>query len=124
MKTFGYTLRNKEGALKKGSLQAVDRNDALRQIKAMGCILVSVSEGKSLAAGKRAPWDPATWNRAVWLSVAGVILIAALSVWRAADKKPAKRTAPATAAVEAPPRSVRADPVSYTHLTLPTKRIV
>jgi len=107
MKTFGYTLRDKEGALKKGSLQAVDRIDALRQIKDMGCIPVAVTEGKGVVPSARAPWNPATWNRAVWMAAAGVVLIAALSVWLTADKKPAKRPAPVTAAAGTPSRSVR-----------------
>jgi len=102
MKTFGYTYRDKEGALKSGSLQAPDRIDALRQIRAMGCVPVSVTEGKVAVAGRRAPW-----NRAVWIGVTVVVLVAALSVWLNAAKKPAKRAAPVTAAVGTVPRTVR-----------------
>ena len=45
MKTYAYTYRDKAGALKKSALQAADRLDALRQIRAMGCVPVSVTEG-------------------------------------------------------------------------------
>lgn len=108
MKTFGYTIRDKTGALKRGSLQARDRTDALRQIKDMGGIPVVVTEGKAPVAGARTPWNPATWRPAVWVgAAAGVVLIVAFSVWRTAAKKPTKHPASATTTAETPRRGAR-----------------
>jgi hypothetical protein len=121
MKTFGYTYRDKEGALKSGSLQARDRADALRQIKDMGYIPIAVTEGKAPVAGARTSWNPATWRPAVWVgAAAGVVLVAALSAWLMASKKPAKRSAPATTTAETPRRGARsALPASQTAKAVP-----
>ena len=103
MKTFCYTSRDHSGALKKGTLQAIDRADALRQIKSMDCVPVSVTESSGVASGAHVSWNP-TWNRrAVWLATAAVLLIAALVVWRSV----AKRHEPPAAALGTPPQSVR-----------------
>jgi hypothetical protein len=85
MKAFRYVCRGQAGTLKNGSLRAADRADALRQIKAMGCVPVSVAEGKT--AAPRAARSPA-WNRAAWLAAAGVALAAGLVAWRLADRHP------------------------------------
>ncbi len=118
MKMFGYTLRDKSGALKKGTLQAVDRIDALRQITAMGCVPVSVLEGRGAAPGTRELRNSA-WNRrgTVWLAVAAtVILIAALAVWLTVDRKPAaKHPATVTAVAKKP---VKGRPVQTANQTI------
>jgi len=91
MKTFGYTYRDKTGALKNGSLQAPDRIDALRQIKERGCIPVAITEGKSTVAGKRTPWN----NAARVAAAAGVLLIVALAVWLTTRQETGPRRLPA-----------------------------
>lgn len=87
MKTFAYTYRAHSGALKQASLQALDRHDALRQIKATGCVPVSVTEGNAAAPGAGVPW-----NRTAWLAVAGVVLIAGLGVWLFSGPKTKRQT--------------------------------
>jgi len=110
MKTFAYTFRDPSGALKKGSIVAIDRVDALRQIKAMGFVAVNLSEGKA-GVPTRASLFPAGKGRLLWLAVAGVvvILLAALAVWRTSERKHrVKRSAPAAAtAKKAAPAAAR-----------------
>lgn len=90
MKTFGYTSRDKSGALNNGTLQAVDRIDALRQIKSRGCVPVAVTEGKSVAASTRVAWNPA-WSKTAFLAATAVILIAAVVLWLKVDRTPVSK---------------------------------
>jgi hypothetical protein len=53
MKSFNYTARDKTGALKRGSLQAVDRSQALHQLATQGVVPLSVAEGSPLATGRQ-----------------------------------------------------------------------
>jgi len=53
MKTFTYTYRDPAGALKKATVDAADRTDALRQIKTLNFVVVSVAEGGSAGAAKK-----------------------------------------------------------------------
>lgn len=79
MKTFTYTYRDKAGALKKSALQAADRLDALRQIRAMGCVPVSVTEGVfKTGSGLPLPFSP----HLVVLTGCVVIFLAFLVVYR------------------------------------------
>lgn len=110
MKSFGYTFRDASGALKKGTLQAEDRADALRQIKAKGCVAVSVSEGQAAAGGPA--WNPAWTVRGVWIAAVGVVLIGGLAVWwHRAERKPAKRPAAVVADVKKAAPAARPKPV-------------
>lgn len=76
MKTFGYTSRDKAGAPKNGTLQAVDRLDALRQIKSMGCVPVSVTESAFQPASSISFSLPAR----VWVLGGCVVLLLTLLV--------------------------------------------
>jgi hypothetical protein len=53
MRNFNYTARDKAGAMKRGSLQAADRNQALHQLATQGLVPLSVVEGSPLAAGRQ-----------------------------------------------------------------------
>ncbi|HNX35032.1 MAG TPA: hypothetical protein PKM57_10415 [Kiritimatiellia bacterium] len=125
MKSFGYTFRDASGALKKGTLQAEDRTDALRQIKAKGCVPVSVAEGQTAAGGPA--WNPAWTVRGAWIAAAGVVLIGGLAVWHRAERKPVKRPAvvaadikkAAPAAKPKPVKPVAAKPVQVPAITVP-----
>lgn len=48
MKTYVYNYRNTDGMLKQGSLQAINRGDAIRRINENGHILVAINEGNAL----------------------------------------------------------------------------
>jgi len=94
MKTFTYTCRDRAGALQHDSLQASDRADALRLIKDMGCIPVSVTERS--AKGKISkPFSTLLTPRAVGLAGVVIVLIVGLFVLRLLPKKsePKSRTA-------------------------------
>jgi hypothetical protein len=45
MKSFNYTARDKAGGMKRGSLQAADRNAALHELVAQGMVTLSITEG-------------------------------------------------------------------------------
>ena len=109
MKSFGYTFRDASGALKKGTLQAEDRADALRQIKAKGCVPVSVAEGQAAAGGPA--WNPAWTVRGAWIAAAGVVLIGGLAVWHRAERKPVKRPAVVAADVKKTAPAAKPKPV-------------
>jgi len=121
MKTFAYTYRDASGALKKSALQAADRLDALRRIRAAGCVPVSVTEGKAAAPGAGAPWNPATWNRAARLAAAGcaVLLIAMLAVTRFSGKRTERPTLPGQ---PAGPRSTQPPTPSSVKSTVPASK--
>jgi hypothetical protein len=44
MRNFNYTAREKSGAMKRGSVQAIDRNAALQELAAQGLVTLSVTE--------------------------------------------------------------------------------
>jgi len=93
MKTFAYTYRNLSGALKRASLQAPDRADALRQIQAQGHVPVSVTEGKGASPRANVSWSP-KWNKPVWVAALAAGLIAALVFWRLNGERPAFSSVP------------------------------
>jgi len=112
MNVFTYQYWDENGAVRSDTLRAANRAEALRQIRDAGRSVITLTEGKASVPGRRALWNPVVWNRAAWIGVAGVVLVAALSVWLTANKKPAKRPAPEAAKVETspagtPPRGVR-----------------
>ena len=86
MKTFGYVYRNNNGVLKNGNLQATDRADALRQIKTMGHMPVSVTESKAIVSN--VAWKPAR-HLISRMIIAGIAIVAGLAIWRFADQGPA-----------------------------------
>jgi hypothetical protein len=92
MKTFGYTMRDRTGALQRGSLQARDRQEALQQIRALGGTPVNVTEG---GASTQTPfvWQPA-WTRAAVVLGAAVVLIAGVVLYLQRSRTP-PRPAPA-----------------------------
>jgi hypothetical protein len=47
MKSFNYTARDKSGGMKRGSVQAADRNAALHELTAQGLVPLSVTEGQA-----------------------------------------------------------------------------
>ncbi len=101
MKTFGYTMRDKTGALRRGSLQALNRQEALQKIRSMGGTPVTVTEGGLTKASFA--WQPA-WTRAVCMLGVGVALLAGVAFWLRrppaprAEPIPARPTAPLTPA--------------------------
>jgi hypothetical protein len=98
MNAFTYQYWDEKGAVRSGTLRAADRTEALRQIQTAGRSVITLTEGKASVVGRRALWNPVLSNRAAWIGVTGVVLVAALSVWLTANKKPAKRPAPKKAA--------------------------
>jgi len=70
MKVFDYRFRDIAGALKKGTLQAVDRPDARRQIKTKGCAPVPVTEGNAAHSGVRVPMNTGGHRRDLWMAAA------------------------------------------------------
>ena len=85
MKTFGYVCRDNNGVLKSGNVQAATRADAIRQIKAMGHVPVSVTEGN--LATPNISWR-LTRNQIVGVTVAAGVLIVGLTVWRFSNRAP------------------------------------
>lgn len=53
MKNFNYTARDKSGATKRGSLQALDRNAAMQELSAQGMVPLSITEGATQPGGAR-----------------------------------------------------------------------
>jgi len=85
MKTFSYTSRDRDGRLKKGTVQAVDRAGAMREVKAMGGVPLSVTEARAGTGGG------STAGRRVllWASLLVPVALAALWLLRpaAGDRK-------------------------------------
>lgn len=120
MKTFCFTSRDNTGALKKGSIQAVDRADALRQIKSKGCVPVSVTEGSGIATGTRELWSPALTKLTLGLAGSVVIVVALWGVWRTYEKRmPVKSAALKTENVALSTRAVH-----VTKPENPSKKVV
>ena len=87
MREYVYTYRDPSGALKSNSLQANDRADALKQIRALGFLPVSVAEGHFK---KPASNTLARWLNARTLGVAAflIVLMAGMFFMRGTPKKP------------------------------------
>ncbi len=100
MKTFAYTLRNKSGALQKGSLQAQDRQDALQKIRSMGGTPVNVTEGGVPKASFA--WQPA-WTRAACVLGVGAALLAGVAFWLQRPRAPRAEPIPARPAAPLTP---------------------
>lgn len=105
MKTFGYTMRDKAGALKRGSLQALDRQEALQKIRSMGGTPVTVTEGGSPKASF--VWQPA-WTRAACMLGVGVALLAGVAFWL---QRPRGAPIPARPSAHTPAAHTPAAPV-------------
>jgi len=91
MKTFTYTIRDKDGRLKKGAVQAADRAGAMREVKALGGVPLSVSEARPGVDGAA----PQGVRRALLWALAVVpVVLAALWFWCpwAKDAKPVSAT--------------------------------
>jgi hypothetical protein len=95
MKGFAYTARDASGATKSGHINAPDRASAIREIRALNLVPISLEEraGPSLAGTSRKKLNP----RVVVLSVIAVLAIVAGLVF---SKKPA--STPAAARSTAP----------------------
>ena len=108
MKTFGYTMRDKAGALKRGSLQALDRQEALQKIRSMGGTPVTVTEGGSPKASF--VWQPA-WTRAACMLGVGVALLAGVAFWLQRPRAPRAAPIPARPSAHTPAAHTPAAPV-------------
>ena len=86
-------MRDKAGALQRGSLQARDRQEALQKIRALGGTPVNVTE----SSVPKTPfvWQPAWTRAAVGLGVA-VVVIAGIVLWLQRPRTP-PRPAPTPA---------------------------
>jgi hypothetical protein len=84
-------MRDKAGALQRGSLQARDRQEALQKIRALGGTPVNVTE----SSVPKTPfvWQPA-WTRAAVVLSAAVVLIAVVVLYLQRSRTP-PRPAPA-----------------------------
>jgi hypothetical protein len=76
MKSYNYTIRDASGAMKKGSMDAPDRNAVLAELKRRGVVPVSVSEGT--AALRPGRFDLKKYSIP---ALAVVALLIAASVW-------------------------------------------
>lgn len=107
MKNFNYTARDKAGALKKGSLTVVDRKVALLELKKLGFVPLSVTEGNG-------PKKACYLNLPrLLLAVAGIILVLATVVIMTTRKTP-KQPVQNKAVVQAKNRVAK----------MPTKKMV
>jgi peptidyl-tRNA hydrolase len=123
MKTFGYSCRDNSGALKKGTLRAIDRTDALLQIKTMDCIPISVTEGKGETTSSRMARIHTGRNTIIYLVVAIVVLIVAMVEWRIVHQNPVAKNQPiATFATKPLPKNVYSTP--QTNQTVKTVQAV
>ena len=77
MKTFSYTSRDKDGRLKKGVMQAADRAGAMREVKAMGGVPLSVTEARAGTGGG----FPAGRRALLWASLLVPVALAAVWFW-------------------------------------------
>ena len=104
MRTFEYTSRDKDGRLKRGTVQAADRAGAMREVRAGGGVPLSVSEAR------RAPGASAAgWRRALpWAALAVPVAVAGLWLLRGGSPGPAPVPGPDGGA---PPRARAQRPV-------------
>lgn len=58
MKNFNYTARDKSGAMKRGSLKAIDRNAVLHELAAQGMVPLSVTDGVAKEAAGLSKMKP------------------------------------------------------------------
>jgi hypothetical protein len=85
--SYSYSCRDKNWAIKRGSIQAESREDALRLLKAQGFAPLTVTEGSALRATDASP----KMFRFVFALVAAVIVGGGLlAVMRNQPKRPAK----------------------------------
>jgi len=89
MKTFSYTSRDRDGRLKKGTVQAADRAGAMREVRAAGGVPLSVAEARP---GAGAGAFPVT-RRAMAFAAALLVAAAAAGVFLLAPRgKPAEES--------------------------------
>lgn len=87
MATYSYSCRDKNWAVKRGSIQAESREEALRLLKAQGLAPLTVTEGSALKAADASP----KIFRLVFALLAAVIVGGGLlAVMRNLPKRPAK----------------------------------
>jgi len=95
MKNFNYTARDKSGAIKSGSLKALDRNAAMHELTAQGMVPLSVTEGAVSGAGKGT--QALSQRSMIIVLIVGLALVAGVIAWMrmtavktANEKKPRK----------------------------------
>jgi len=91
MKSYSYTIRDASGALKKGSMEASDRNAVLAELKRRGVVPVSVSEGAATMRPGR--FDIKKYSVAVLVVVALLIAASFWVVSATADRTKKDKTA-------------------------------
>lgn len=94
MKTYSYSFRDNTGALRHASLNALNRSEAILQIKSMGYVPVSISEGasKTLSGGK----NPFLLNKQTLLVLAISFLLVATWLYFVKFPRPVKNIDPVT----------------------------
>jgi len=92
MKIFSYTSRDKDGRLRKGTVQAVDRMGAMREVKAMGGVPLAVTEAR---AGTGGAGPPAGRRVLLGASLLVPVILAALWLLRPAAPVPVDVAPPA-----------------------------
>jgi len=82
MKTFSYTSRGRDGHLKKGVVPAADRAGAMREVKAMGGVPLSVTEVRAGTGGG----SPSGRRALLWALLVVPVALAAVWLWRPAAR--------------------------------------
>jgi len=78
MRSFNYTSRDNSGATKRGSLQAADRNAALRELANKGLVPLSVCEKRD---NDRSSWITSSFFLSKKFVIAGVSILLGCVVW-------------------------------------------
>ena len=89
MKNYNYTAKDGMGALRKGSLKAVDRSEALNGLKSQGLVPVSVTEGSLPKATLHV--DVRFWG-VMLASTALALAVGAFFLTQKRKAEPVKRT--------------------------------